>query len=406
MRAPRRIAVVGAGPIGLEAALYGRFLGYAVDVYERGNVAQYLLDWGHVKMFTPWQENVSALGCTALAAQEPPWRPPEPGSFVTGREMVQCYFLPLAHSDLLVDSIHEHVEVAAIGRSRMLKGDRGSRRREPFRLLVRDRGTERAAEADVVIDATGTYGQHRWMGAGGIPAIGEMGCRSQIEYQLPDVAGNDRARLAGRRVAVVGAGHCAATTIVALDEVAAAVPGTTITWITRRVEPGAENSPVRRVENDPYPHRDRLALAANRLAAAGRVDHRPGTYVAAVSHGAAAGTLTLALSGSHQGNVEVDAVLAQVGHRPDVRLYEELRVKCGPVGEEALPRRAVGRFAKAPNAAELAAVTQLEPDFFVIGAKLCGRGSRFLLRHGRDQVRAVFAILGGRPDLDLDARMQ
>jgi len=33
---PARIAVLGAGPIGLEAALYGRFLGYDVDVYERG----------------------------------------------------------------------------------------------------------------------------------------------------------------------------------------------------------------------------------------------------------------------------------------------------------------------------------------------------------------------------------
>ena len=36
---PARIAVLGAGPIGLEAALYARFLGYDVDVYERGKVA-------------------------------------------------------------------------------------------------------------------------------------------------------------------------------------------------------------------------------------------------------------------------------------------------------------------------------------------------------------------------------
>lgn len=39
---PGRIAVIGAGPLGLEAALYGRFLGYDVTVYERGLVAQSL----------------------------------------------------------------------------------------------------------------------------------------------------------------------------------------------------------------------------------------------------------------------------------------------------------------------------------------------------------------------------
>ena len=33
---PAKIAILGAGPIGLEAALYDRYLGYEVDVFERG----------------------------------------------------------------------------------------------------------------------------------------------------------------------------------------------------------------------------------------------------------------------------------------------------------------------------------------------------------------------------------
>ncbi len=36
---PGRIAVIGAGPLGLEAALYGRYLGYDVQVFEQGDVA-------------------------------------------------------------------------------------------------------------------------------------------------------------------------------------------------------------------------------------------------------------------------------------------------------------------------------------------------------------------------------
>lgn len=42
---PGSIAVIGAGPLGLEAALYGRFLGYDVTVFERGLVAQSLRGW-------------------------------------------------------------------------------------------------------------------------------------------------------------------------------------------------------------------------------------------------------------------------------------------------------------------------------------------------------------------------
>ena len=36
----KRIAVIGAGPIGLEAALYAATLGHDVVVYERGDLAQ------------------------------------------------------------------------------------------------------------------------------------------------------------------------------------------------------------------------------------------------------------------------------------------------------------------------------------------------------------------------------
>ncbi|HVW37886.1 MAG TPA: FAD-dependent oxidoreductase, partial [Pirellulales bacterium] len=43
---PARIAILGAGPIGLEAALYARYLGYDVDIYERGRAAENLLRWG------------------------------------------------------------------------------------------------------------------------------------------------------------------------------------------------------------------------------------------------------------------------------------------------------------------------------------------------------------------------
>ena len=43
-----RIAVLGAGPVGIEAALYATTLGLPVKVYERGQVGDNLRQWGQV----------------------------------------------------------------------------------------------------------------------------------------------------------------------------------------------------------------------------------------------------------------------------------------------------------------------------------------------------------------------
>ena len=47
------LAVIGAGPIGLEAASVALDLGFDVHLFERGEVGAHPLGWGHVRMFTP-----------------------------------------------------------------------------------------------------------------------------------------------------------------------------------------------------------------------------------------------------------------------------------------------------------------------------------------------------------------
>jgi len=74
-----RIAILGAGPIGLETALYARYLGYPVQLFERGESATAnVLAWGHVHLFTPARMNISPLGVAALQAQDPKWQCPIP----------------------------------------------------------------------------------------------------------------------------------------------------------------------------------------------------------------------------------------------------------------------------------------------------------------------------------------
>ena len=145
---PARIAVLGAGPIGLEAALYAPFLGYEVMLYQRGRVAEHVLHWGHVRMFTPWQMNVSPLGVAALRAQHPNWQPPADDLLITGRQWAESYLLPLAASDLLADNIQTETQVVALARRGLLKGDAvdlegGKRRLACVRAQCTGRRTDR-----------------------------------------------------------------------------------------------------------------------------------------------------------------------------------------------------------------------------------------------------------------------
>src|SRR5262245_18402918 len=124
--------------------------------------------------------------------------------------------------------VHSHDQVVHASRRGALKGDEGTRRREhPFRLLVRDAGgAESFLHALALVDAPGVYGSPNWAGDGGIPARQELYLAPQLSYQLEDVLVGRRARHAGRRTLVIGAGASAATAIDALARLADEVPGT------------------------------------------------------------------------------------------------------------------------------------------------------------------------------------
>ena len=95
-----RIAILGAGPMGLESALYARFLGYEVAVYERGSeVAANVASWSHVRLFTPFAMNATPLGVAAISAQQPGWQPPAATALLTGQEFRDAYLAPLAATD-------------------------------------------------------------------------------------------------------------------------------------------------------------------------------------------------------------------------------------------------------------------------------------------------------------------
>jgi thioredoxin reductase len=421
---PATIAIIGAGPIGLEAALYARFLGYDVRVYDRGRLAENVRRWGHVRLFSPFGMNASPLGRAAIEAQDPQWPAPADDAIMAGREFAEAYLLPLAATDLLRDHLHERTEVISVGRSASLKTElvgQASRGDDEFHLLVRDAdGRERLDTADIVIDASGTYGNHGWLGQGGIPAVGERSAGERIAYELPDVLGEDRQRYAGRRVLVVGGGYSAATSVIALAALADDVPGTNVVWVTRpRIAEGetvteTAAEPVPLIPSDRLIERDTLARAANALAAdtTSVIEYRPNRWVRAITLDATTERVDVQLTdGDEQSDtVTVDEIIANVGYRPDHGLSDELQFHRCYAGDGPMKLAAAMLAAttvQSPvdcldqSSAGPEALLTPEPDFYVLGAKSFGRSSRFLIAAGLEQVRDLFTIIGDRADLDV-----
>ncbi len=393
------IAILGAGPIGLEAALHARMLGYDVTVLEREGVAENVRRWGFVRLFSPWSMNVSTLGLETLRSLGRP----EPRADVcpTGREFHDEYLHPIAAS--LGDRIRTHTLVRGVARSSLLKGDNPgdrSRGRAPFRILLEDATGVSDMAADIVIDATGVYGNPSCLGDGGIPALGETTLRGFIDYQLPDVLGVDRLRFEGRATLLVGAGLSALTTLSSLVHLARQAPSTRVIWARRTTGP----DPFPIYSEDPLPERARLAVEGNQLAA------KPPPALQVIS-GVTVGRLTPIQGkirvefrpvegGGIARAIEVDRIVAQVGFRPDLEVFRELQVhQCyateGPMALAAALPGASGRDCLKQKSPGVETLRNPEPGFFVVGQKSYGRRNDFLLRVGREQVRGVFGLLEG-----------
>jgi thioredoxin reductase len=408
---PPRIAILGAGPIGLESALYAAYLNLPFTVYEAGRVGEHLQRWGHVRLFSPFGMNSTSLGRKHFRTTADNAELPGESDLLTGREHLAAYLEPLAKSPMVRDRLQTQTRVLQVARSGYLKEENPGderRGRQPFRLLLRTADSkERLDEADIVLDCSGTYGRHRSLGEGGILAAGELAAERHIAYGLEDITGERRSHYADKTTIVTGAGYSAATTVCNLASLAEKHPSTWVVWLAR----GAGTQPIMRVVNDGLRERDRLAVRANTLATRtdGCVEFHARVSIDAVDCAGPDGPF--AVRGRRDGKPmkwEGDRLIANIGYSPDERIYRELQVhECyatlGPMAlATALQKHAAGDGLTIPSQGA-ASLRCPEPGFFILGSKSYGRNSSFLLRAGFSQVREVFTLIIGRPDLDLYA---
>ncbi len=382
----KRLAIIGAGPIGLEAALLGIERGFDVTVLEASRVGDGVRRWGPTRCFSPFGMNHSARLREALGAAAP-----AEDSLLSGAEIVERVLRPIAQLPALAGRIHEGTRVSSVGRARMSRGElaghplRGER---SFRLLLDGRDGETVIEADRVLDASGVYGQATPFGAGP-PARGEAALRGSAVRHLGALH-EARARWRGRRVLLVGHGHSAAHAIGLLDELARDAPGTSIVWALR----SPNKRPVTEVADDPLPERARVVTTANDLCGAPpphlRIERR--ASVEAVRR--EADGVHVELSGERR--LVVDEIVALTGYRPDLEILSELALEISAATEGA------ARLWKAiSNVTDCLSVPAVrpqdlasgEPGFHLVGSKSYGRARTFLLSAGVRQLETIFESL-------------
>lgn len=395
-----QLAILGAGPTGLEAALAAAEEGFPFTVYEAASgVAGNVRAWGHVRLFTPWEMNVSPRMRRHLAAAG--IEPPDGGECPTGGELAERLFEPLAALPEIAPRLRLGTRVLGIGREGLLKHEEiatDERGRRPFRLLLTDEtGREWTETADLVIDATGSWGHPNTLGDGGIPAPGERSLGGEIRSDIPDFA-REGPDWAGRTVLLAGAGHSAQTAARELARLAGEAPGTEVIWLLRNPEPSWGTHP-----GDPLPERAGLAATATALAAGASpaVKVKRGAVVEEISKPNGRLRVVLRKGSENPEVLEVDRILSLTGCVGDREIYRQLQVHecyatCGPIKLAGALLGAGSSDCLTQTSHGADTLTNPEPGFFILGSKSYGRNNTFLMRIGWEQVGEVFGLLDGR----------
>lgn len=378
----KTVAILGAGPVGLAAAAHVLERGMQPLVLERGEaVGHAVRAWGHVPMFSNWRYNIDRAAARRL--EQTGWKAPDPEAYPTGADLVAGYLDPLG--DSLAPWLQLGRHVVAVSREGVDKiKDAG---RETARFVIESEGSagEERHFANAVIDATGTWLQPNPGGAG--RAVPGETDHPQISYGMPEVSGRDWARFAGKRVAVLGGGHSAIGTLIALAE----LPGTQSTWlsraktITRSLGGGAA---------DQLSARGALGSDMERLVDEGAVRMEKHFHLVAVE---GAGPLVAVSQDGRR--IETDELIIATGFRPDLSIFRELRVALDPALEcpPALaplidPNQHSCGTVRPHGAAEL---SHPELGFYIAGMKSYGRAPTFLMATGHEQVRSIVAKIAG-----------
>lgn len=378
---PATIAIVGAGPAGVEAALYARFLGYFVMLFDTRRVGHRLLACGDQLLEQPWSEVTSPLGLAALSAQGSGKDLPASDARVSYRQYVEQYLIPVARTDLLYESVQINSPVTSISRTCCSPGQAiplAQRAEQEFRLLIesQQRG-EHTQLVDIVLDCSG-LSIRPGLASGGGMAVGEQASLQDVLLGRVDVLGKQRERLAGKHALIFGRDWAACANALDIARLAQEAQGTRATWIVPKQL--GDQGPL----SLPADTSAEFVAAAQRLVSNQDSDS-PTACIAAWG---------------------IEAARFDVAEGWRLRLQVEEEETLDVQGDVFINCRNARRdwhiVDSMPLATEVAADGLTgEPHYYVLGHKAVGPDVSFAVPFIFEQIKQVFARIGGRADLDL-----
>lgn len=389
------VVVIGAGPVGIAAAAHLMERGLKPIVLDKGKSAgAAMLEWGHVKVFTPWKYLVDSAVMRLLDQTE--WKYPEKESMPTGREIVEQYLIPAATSTALESKIVYEASVIAVAKTDLSKSSSTARDDTGYTVHFRTKdGGHHNVNANAVIDASGTWANPNPIGLDGLPVPGELENLSSISYGIPDVQSTQKSDYEGQRTLVLGGGHSAVNVVLELLKLQEHSPNTKIHW-------GLRTNNLEKLLggglNDQLPARGELGMAAQRSIESGALSLLAPVKVHAISR-ASSGLSVRVSVGEETLTIEVDKIIVSAGFRPDLSILRELRLNIDEVIEAPTilaplidPNLHSCGTVKPHGVEEL---THYDKNFFIVGMKAYGRAPTFLMLTGYEQVRSIAAELAG-----------
>ncbi|GAA1379154.1 FAD-dependent oxidoreductase [Peribacillus frigoritolerans] len=388
------VAIIGGGPVGLATAAHLLKKGEKFIVLEAGDsVGSSMLEWGHVRMFSPWQYNIDQAAKELL--ENAGWTSPDEEALPTGRELVEEYLLPLSNLPEIKEQVMLQAKVVGVAKKAHDKLKTGKRDTVPFQLYVEVNGDTTVIEAKAVIDSSGTWTNPNPILSNGIWTNAERQLHNQIHYGIPNVEQLEN-RYQNKTTVVIGSGHSAINALLDLATLQQKFTDTKIYWVLRKKQ-------IHEVyggqENDGLAARGELGIRIQQLVESGRINIFTPFHINGVYPTNGKITVTGELNGEEFTLGDIEEIVVSTGFRPDISFLNEIRINLDSAVESI---NALAPLID-PNIHSCGTVRphgeqelrHPEKNFYIVGMKSYGRAPTFLLATGYEQVRSVVAYLTG-----------
>jgi|GEM_PF-710304 len=385
--------IIGAGPIGIEAAVLAKQNNYSVLIIEQGDCIGYNMSkFSHLDMFAPCDYTYSPFGVELLVKHNK-FIKSEKKYFQTAT-YVENYLKPLVDEASL--EIQFNTKVQKIGKSKIAKTDLVGKNRSkfPFKTLCISNNEEEFIYSKYLIDASGVYENPLACGDGRIEAINESKYKNEIFYHSIDQL-DYRKYCLGKTNLLVGNSYYMARNIETIMGLLDQDKETNFIYLNESgLKPYVTN-----LKEDIFQKRVNIINKVNHFLNTPNPQLQLFSKYTIIKIDKKNEQFEVILQNDHHTKtISVDNIISNCGFKADNKLYEELQVhECyashSPMNLAAATLQNTIDFKLTPTALKYETLVNPEPNFYILGSKSYGRNQGFSIHIGIGQIIELFAHL-------------